>query len=105
MSDIIAKTYLLLDTLDNSELIKKLTKYKNNLLSNPQILSQIANIKKETNKESIISKRKELYQNNDYKMYMKYYNELYFIILKINKKYSEYTNTMECTCHEQRNNI
>ena len=95
MSDIVEATYRFLDTLDNSELIKQLTKYKNNLLNNKDILKEIANIKKETNNEIKINKRKELFQNNDYKMYLKYYNELSLIILKINKKYKEYTSTKE----------
>ena len=95
MSDIVEATYRFLDTLDNSELIKQLTKYKNNLLNNKDILKEIANIKKETNNKIKINKRKELFQNNDYKMYLKYYNELSLIILKINKKYKEYTSTKE----------
>ena len=49
MSDIVEATYNFLDTLDNSELIKNLTKHKNNLLNNKNILKEIANIKKETN--------------------------------------------------------
>ena len=98
MSDIVEATYNFLDTLDNSELIKNLTKYKNKLLNNKPILKEIANIKKETNNETIISRRKELFANNDYKMYMKYYNELSLIILKINKKYQEYTSTREHNC-------
>lgn len=99
MSEVIEETYKLLDTLDNSSLIKNLTKYKNKLLSNKEILSKIKKIQKESNNKELISLRKELYDNNDYKMYMKYYQELSFIILKINKKYAEYTNTKEHSCH------
>ena len=98
MSEIIDKTYKLLDTLDNSSLIKNLTKYKNNLLKNNLVLKQIEDIKKEKDPNKLISLRKELYKNNDYKMYMKYYQELSFIILKINKKYAEYTSTREHNC-------
>ncbi len=98
MSEIIDKTYKLLDTLDNSSLIKNLTKYKNNLLKNNLVLKQIENIKKEKDPNKLISLRKELYENNDYKMYMKYYQELSFIILKINKKYAEYISTREHNC-------
>ncbi len=99
MSEVIDKTYKLIDALENSSLIKNLTKYKNRLLKNKEILEKISKTKKETNKEKLISLRKELYKNNDYKMYMKYYGELSFIVLKLNKKYSEYTNTKEHTCH------
>ena len=98
MSDIVEATYNFLDILDNSELIKNLTKYKNNLLNNKDILKEITNIKKETNNKAVISKRKEIFDNYDYKMYMKYYNELSLIILNINKKYKEYTSTREHNC-------
>ena len=95
MNTIIEKTYKLIDTLDNSSLIKNLTKYKNKLLKNKELLEKINIIKQEKNPKKLIQLRTELYQNNDYKMYMKYYGELSFIVLKINKKYSEYTNTKE----------
>lgn len=100
MNKIIEQTYKLLDTLDNSSLIKNLTKYKNRLLNNNEILLKIKNTQKEKDNNKLISLRKELYNNNDYKMYMKYYQELSFIVLKINKKYAEYTNTLEHSCHE-----
>ena len=98
MTEIIAKTYAFLDALDNSILIKNLTKYKKKLLKNKTILDEISNLKKETDNKIIIEKRKKLYQNNDYKMYIKYYNELLLIVMKINKKYHEYTNTREHNC-------
>lgn len=100
MSEIIEKTYNFLDALDNSELIKNLTKYKEKLLNNKKVLSQIDDIKQETNDNLKVIKKSKLYENNDYKMYMKYYNELSLIILKINKKYSEYTTTKNHNCHE-----
>lgn len=100
MSEIIEKTYKLLDTLDKSNLIKNLTYYKSKLLSNNEVLSLVKRINKETNNEIKISLKKELYNNNDYKHYMESYNELYYIVLKINKKYVEYTNTKEGTCNE-----
>lgn len=98
MTNIIEATYNFLDKLDNSELIKNLTKYKKNLLNNNEILQEIADIKKETNNEILISKRQQLFKNEDYKMYMKYYNELSLIILNINKKYKEYTSTRQHHC-------
>ena len=98
MSDIVEATYKFLDSLDNSELIKNLTMYKDKLLGNKEILFKINDIKNETNSDNIISKRKELYLDNDYKMYMKYYNELSLIIMRINQKYKKYTVTREHNC-------
>lgn len=99
MSEVIEKTYKLLDTLDNSSLIKNLTKYKNKLLKDKMILLKIEEIRKETDAQKLILLRKELYENKDYRMYMKYYQELSLIVLKINKKYAEYTSTREHGCH------
>jgi len=100
MSEIITATYNFLDTLDNSDLIKNLTKCKQKILKNKQILSLINDIKQEKDSNKLILKRKKIYENNDYKMYMKYYSELSLIILKINKKYTKYTKTKEHNCHE-----
>lgn len=95
MSEIIDATYKFLDVLDNSDLIIDMTIYKNKLLNNKDILNKIDILKKEKDNNKIIDLRKELYSNKDYHEYIKNYNELSFIILKINKKYSEYTDTRE----------
>ena len=97
MSEIILATYNLIDTLDKSNLIKKLTKYKEKLMNNKKLLKEIESIKKETDTDIIIKKRQALYKNNDYRMYMKYYNELSLIVLRINK---QYTNTMTHECRK-----
>ena len=99
MSEIVEATYKFLDNLDNSDIIKNITKYKHNLLNNKDILSKIDKIKKEKDNNKLIIGRKEIYNNDDYKIYMKYYNELSLIIMQINKKYKEYTNTKEHNCH------
>ena len=99
MSEIIEKTYKLLDTLDNSEVIKKLTKYKNIIEQDEEVLSLVKRINNEENPEVKIKLRKKLYSNPDYQNYMDAYNELNYIVLKINKKFAEYTNTKEGNCH------
>lgn len=96
--EIIEATYRFLDSLDNSSLIRNLTKYKNRLLKDKELLKEIENIKKETENSIIIEKRKVLFGNTNYSNYMKYYNELSLIVFKINKKYGEYTNTREHKC-------
>ena len=98
MSEIIEKTYKLLDTLDNSEVIKKLTQYKEKLKQDEAVLSLV---KKYNNEEDLTKKihiKKQIYNKENYKKYMEAYNELNYIVLKINKKYAEYTNTKEGLC-------
>ena len=100
MSDIVEATYVFLDSLDNSEIIKNITKYKNKLLKNKDLLFKINIVKNETDNNKKIIGRKEIYDNDDYKTYMKYYNELLLIVMSINKKYKEYTNTYSHNCHK-----
>ena len=100
MSEIIEKTYKLLDTLDNSEVIKKLTQYKEKLQQNKEVLSLVKKINNEEKPEIKIALRKKLYSIDDYQKYMESYNELNIIVMKINKKFMEYTNTKEGNCNE-----
>ena len=100
MSEIINATYKLLDTLDNSEVIQKITQYKKILEQDEEVLSLVKKINNEKNIELKIKLRKKLYSNNNYKNYMDSYNELNYIVLKINNKLKEYTNTKECISKE-----
>ena len=98
MGEIVEATYHFLDELDRSDLISNLTKYKKKLLKDKELLTKINNLKKETENAIIIKKRKEIFGNTDYKNYIDSYNELALMVLEINKKYREYTNTMEHNC-------
>lgn len=100
MSEIINATYKLLDTLDNSEVIQKITQYKKILEQDEEVLSLVKKINNEKNIELKIKLRKKLYSNNNYKNYMDSYNELNYIVLNINNKFKEYTNTKECISKE-----
>jgi cell fate (sporulation/competence/biofilm development) regulator YlbF (YheA/YmcA/DUF963 family) len=100
MSEIIEKTYKLLDVLDNSEVIKKITKYKKLLQQDKEVLSLIKKINNENNITLKIELKKELYNNINYKEYMNAYNELNYIVLKINKGFAKYTNTKQCISKE-----
>ncbi len=99
MTDIVEATYKFIDILDNSDLMRELTASKNILMKDSELLKEISFIKKEQDLAKIISKRKAIYENSYYKKYMECYNELSLIVMKINKKYAEYTNTKEHKCH------
>ncbi len=100
MGEIIEATYNFLDSLDNSDIIKNITIYKNKLLNNKELLSKINKVKNELDNNKLIIGRKEIYDNDDYNNYMHYYNELSLLIMKINSKYKEYTNTFSHSCHK-----
>ena len=76
MSEIINATYKLLDTLDNSEVIKKLTQYKSKIIQDEEVLSLVKKYNNEENIQKKIELKQKLYDNEDYKKYMEAYNEL-----------------------------
>ena len=96
MHEIMKSTYELLDELDKSDIIKKLDKYKEKIKNNKELIELINNGKKETDDYKIMEIRKELYKNNDYKEYIKNYNELFYIVMKINNYYKKITNNKKC---------
>ena len=79
---------------------QKITQYKKILEQDEEVLSLVKKINNEKNIELKIKLRKKLYSNNNYKNYMDSYNELNYIVLKINNKFKEYTNTKECISKE-----
>ena len=98
MSDIIEKTYELLDALDNTEMIKNISLAKSILEKDNHILSLVKEYKNTKDSNRLLAIKKELYQKKYYEIYMKSYNELSLLVLKINKKYESYTHTKEHLC-------
>lgn len=96
MHNIIKKTYELIKTLDESNLIKELLISKNKVNNNSNLTYLIKKAKNSNNEDEIRKIRQKLLQNNDYNKYMKCYNELTFIILKINKRYNSYFENRSC---------
>ena len=95
MNNIIKKTYDLIDTLDNSLLIKELSYYKDKVINDKYILDLINKYNNSNNNEEKITIKKELYNNINYKKYMENYNKLNYIIMDINNRIKKITNTKE----------
>ena len=96
MDNIIEKTKDLIKVLDESTLIHNLDYYKERVLLNKPLLELINKYNSSSDNYEKISLKQEIYKDNNYTEYMKYYNELFFYILKINKKFREYTSSREC---------
>ena len=96
MDNVIEKTKNLINTLDNSELIHNLEYYKERVLLNKNLLELINKYNNYKDDYEKISLKQEIYKDDNYKKYMKYYNELFFYILKINKKFRGYTSDKSC---------
>ena len=96
MDPIIDNTFKFIDELDKSELMNNYRYYKNILLKDNNLLKNISKSKDIETNEELISLRKEIYKNKDYKKYMELYTELTFLIKSINKKYQSYLGVKKC---------
>lgn len=91
MNDIMNKTFELLDVLDNSDIIKNLTIYKNNIISNKDIQELISKGNNTSDKYLLMDIKRQLYKYDDYVQYMKYYNELMYVVMDINSRFKKIT--------------
>ena len=96
MNNIMEKTYLFIDELDKSDLIKNITIYKEKVLNNKEIANLLDKAKNISDEYILYDIRKKLYRYNDYKEYMHYYNELNFLVLDINNRFNKYISDRIC---------
>ena len=96
MNRVMEKTYLLIDELEKSDIIKNITIYKEKIINNQEIQELINKGNKETNDYIISGIRKKLYKYNDYKNYMDNYNKLMYIVMDINSRLNKITNNKNC---------
>lgn len=94
--EIMNKTYELIDVLDNSSLIKDLVFYKERIMENKKLCSLIAVGNKEDNEYYFRQIKKELYEYEEYREYMRLYNELNYIVMDINSRYKSLFNERVC---------
>ena len=91
MHKVIEKTFELIDVIDDSEMIKSLEKYKKQVLENKEI-QELLNLGNNTSIEyEKLEIKKKLYEFPEYKGYMKYYDELMFLVMKINQGFKKFT--------------
>ena len=91
MNDIMNKTFELLDVLDSSDIIKNLTLYKNKILDNKDIQELVNKGNNIDDKYMLMDIKRKLYKYPEYVQYMKYYNELMYIVIDINSRFKKIT--------------
>lgn len=96
MNEIIENTFIFIDDLEKSDLIKKLTECKEILLKDNKVLNLIKEYNNLEDTNILLNLKKELYQNHTYQRYMELYDELYMLVKSINKKYSSYLGEKVC---------
>ena len=88
MNEIIENTFIFIDDLEKSDLIKELTECKEILSKDNKVLNLIKEYNNLEDTNILLNLKKELYQNHTYQRYMELYDELYMLVKSINKKYS-----------------
>lgn len=96
MDNVIVKTKELINSFENSDLIKNLEYYKSLVINNSKLLDLINKYNNTSDDYEKISLKNEIYKYDEYKNYMKYYNELFYYVLDINKRFNIYTNIRGC---------
>ena len=85
MHKIMEKTFELIDVIDDSEMMKELEEYKSQVLENKEI-QELLKVGNNTSIEyEQLEIKKKLYEYPEYRGYMKYYDELMFLVMKINQ--------------------
>ena len=87
--EIIMKTYELIDALHNSQLFQNLDLFKERIKCNAKLKSLIDKGNNTTDEYLLLAIKQELYKYDEYKEYMEIYNEIMYIVMKINNKYRE----------------
>ena len=96
MDNVIEKTKELIKVFEGSDLIKNLEHYKSKVLLNDELINLIRKYNTCKDEYEMVALKKEIYKYEDYSLYMKYYNELFFYVLKINSRFKSYTDGRRC---------
>lgn len=96
MDNVIDKTKKLIEVIDSSDLIKNLVYYKRKVILNNEIMILIDKYNKSNDDYEKISLKEKIYKYEEYNLYMKYYNELFYYVLKINNMFKKYTDDRGC---------
>ena len=96
MDNVIEKTKILIGVFEDSDLIKKLKYYKDLVIDNKELLDMIKKYNSSIDDYEKISLKKKINSYKEYTEYMKYYYELFYYIMDINKRFKMYTVVRGC---------
>lgn len=96
MDNVIEKTKNLIEVFEESDLIKNLDHYKKIVLDNQELLKLINKYNTSNDDYEKVSLKVKINSYKEYKEYMKYYNELFYYVMDINKRFKKYTDVRGC---------
>lgn len=92
MDNVINRTKELIEAFEKSSLINNLDNYRSKVIMNSELLKLINKYNNTLDDYEKISLKEKIYRYEEYKLFMKYYNELFYYILNINNRFKKYTN-------------
>lgn len=92
MDNVINRTKELIEAFEKSSLINNLDNYRSKVIINSELLKLINKYNNTLDDYEKISLKEKIYRYEEYKLFMKYYNELFYYILNINNRFKKYTN-------------
>lgn len=96
MNEIMKKTYELIDVLEGSDLIQELEVYRSRIMSNQELVKVVEKGRKVNDEYMMLDIKRRLYQNTDYKNYIDKYNQLMYLVMDINYRYSKILSKGRC---------
>lgn len=96
MDNVIEKTKNLIEVFEESDLIKNLDHYKKIVLDNQELLELINKYNTSNDDYEKVSLKVKINSYKEYKEYMKYFNELFYYVMDINKRFKKYTDVRGC---------
>ena len=96
MDNVIEKTKNIIEVFEESDLIKNLDHYKKIVLDNQELLELINKYNTSNDDYEKVSLKVKINSYKEYKEYMKYYNELFYYVMDINKRFKKYTDVRGC---------
>ncbi len=96
MHKIIQATYDFIDVLEQSDIVKQLVVYKEKVKNNLELSKLLEEGRSCQDNYLLLDIRRKLYQNADYQNYVHYYNELFYIVMNINRRYQKLLNHRAC---------
>ena len=96
MHEIMSATYELIDWLEDSDIVSNIVFYKEKVRSNPSLCELIVEGKKCEDPYLFMDIKRKLYQDDDYKKYVDSCQELFIMVMDINRRYQMLLRSGNC---------
>lgn len=96
MHEVMEKTFLLIDVLEESDIIRELDIYKREIENNSELRELINKGNNTKDQYEFMDIKNKLYKYPEYKGYIQQYNELMYLVMEINARYKKLIGMGSC---------